>query len=362
MKSFFQILDLCLVLESDSARFADLFERDYHRFRTAGCGGRPKVEVSVRLRNPSPSLTIDGRLISLKGHPEPEIQAYRLVLEALFAKLDNFLLLHAGAVVDEGGALIVAGPPRSGKSTLVLELVKRGFAFYSDDICPLHRESGHVHPFPRSPWAEPAGCGTAADQRGARLRGGKHPVALADSDAGVDAAPFEARCLVCLDPDEPPPPLCTLTLTLKEDGAAQVVDALRAKGSVTLEKAESTDLDWFVRYPTGRGLTAEIGTLLDKHRKRIWSVFRNDAVSPDFSRTPLLEPISTDSAAFRLLRDLKQPPPRAWDRRDESGGESPGRLFVTLNGLIRHAACYRLRVGRLDDIADLIVRAFETGR
>ncbi len=356
-KSFFQILDLGLALDSDSERFREVFERDYHRFRTTDLEYPRKLTVSVRLRDSVPSVSIDGQVISLKGHPEPEIQTYRLVLEALFERFDNFLLLHAGAVVKNGRALIVAGPPRSGKSTLVLELVKKGYSFYSDDICPLNRESRRVYPFPRSPWARPGRFRAVPDVRALRLRGDKLPVDLDESEARVDAAPSPAACLICLDPDEPPPTLCALTLALKENGAENVLDDLRANGNFTIESLESAQHDWRVQYPTGVGLTGEVRRLLEKHRDRIWNVYRDDAVSPDFSRDPVLEPISVDAAAFRLLRDLKKGFPTK--DRSESSTESPGRLFFALNRMIRDTACYRLRVGRLDDMVGLIVQALE---
>jgi hypothetical protein len=54
--------------------------------------------------------------------------------------------VHAGAVGWRGRAIVVPGRSRSGKTTLVAELVKAGASYLSDEFAVLD-ERGHVHPF-----------------------------------------------------------------------------------------------------------------------------------------------------------------------------------------------------------------------
>ena len=57
--------------------------------------------------------------------------------------------VHAGVVGWRGRAILVPGRSRSGKTTLVAELVKAGATYYSDEFAVLDRR-GRVHPFAKS--------------------------------------------------------------------------------------------------------------------------------------------------------------------------------------------------------------------
>jgi hypothetical protein len=58
----------------------------------------------------------------------------------------DHVFVHSGAVVWRGRAILVPGRSRSGKTTLVAELVRAGAAYLSDEFAPLDRQ-GLVHPF-----------------------------------------------------------------------------------------------------------------------------------------------------------------------------------------------------------------------
>jgi hypothetical protein len=57
--------------------------------------------------------------------------------------------VHAGVVAWRGRAILVPGRSRSGKTTLVAELVRSGAVYYSDEFAVLDRR-GRVHPFAKS--------------------------------------------------------------------------------------------------------------------------------------------------------------------------------------------------------------------
>jgi hypothetical protein len=60
----------------------------------------------------------------------------------------GFATVHAGVVAWKGRAALLAGSSQSGKTTLVMELLKRGAVYYSDEYAFLDCE-GQVHPYPR---------------------------------------------------------------------------------------------------------------------------------------------------------------------------------------------------------------------
>jgi hypothetical protein len=58
------------------------------------------------------------------------------------------LFVHAGAVSWEGRVIVIPGPSRSGKTTLVKALLEAGASYCSDEFAVFDR-GGKVHPFPR---------------------------------------------------------------------------------------------------------------------------------------------------------------------------------------------------------------------
>jgi hypothetical protein len=65
--------------------------------------------------------------------------------------------VHAGVVGWRGQAILVPGRSRSGKTTLVTELVKAGAEYYSDEFALLDAR-GRVHPFAKSLSIREGGC------------------------------------------------------------------------------------------------------------------------------------------------------------------------------------------------------------
>lgn len=56
------------------------------------------------------------------------------------------MLLHASSVARNGDALLLLGPPGSGKSDLVLRLLHSGWSLVADDQVALRAEAGQLHP------------------------------------------------------------------------------------------------------------------------------------------------------------------------------------------------------------------------
>jgi hypothetical protein len=63
--------------------------------------------------------------------------------------------LHAGAVVREGRATVVAGTSGQGKTTLVLGLVARGLGLLSDELALIEPSTSRILPYRRSVHVRP---------------------------------------------------------------------------------------------------------------------------------------------------------------------------------------------------------------
>ncbi|MEW6440065.1 MAG: hypothetical protein AB1640_03940 [bacterium] len=372
LRSCYQILNTAVSIETDSAELLRLFDRDYAWFRVprrhAGTGGA-RLDCRLRLEGNTraPYLDINGEKASLEGHPNPASCACHLLLSRLFESCGEFVLLHAAVVAREQGAVILAGPPGAGKTTLALSLLEKGLSFFSDDVCPVHRKTRLVHPFPRSAWvrlkdgeAGPAVRTDAVCRPAERLhpfpRSGK-ALSAADRLSGrVGSRPLEATHLFYLAPGEEDRTVCTLEIGLKEGSEEPFFRGLAAiESDIQAEPlGQGTASGWRIRYPSGRGLSGRLREFLCEHREAIWNVFRDDEVRPDFSQAPHLTRLSVHEAAFRLLGDLKQCTDNPARHAAGVPGR-PGRLLLEMAGLLRETACYRLSPGRLEARRDLVL-------
>jgi hypothetical protein len=378
-QSSYRILDLDVCLESDSREFVQIFNRDYGWFKTLSINGKKRLNISAQLSDPKDpfvrttktinrqSLAQTGimgsagefkhvapgqasifNLQSMRGHPSPLSCALQRVLRTIFAEVEDFIVLHAGVVERNGRAVILAGPPGAGKTTLVLELLKNGCGFFSDDFCPIHKVTRRVHPFPRSVWVADDGP-NKGNETG---RKGKSPIRPDQLPSAVSSDPCIPKCIVCLDPGRNADSFCELEIGVKREGEKGLGIDLQGIKNLQFSIVNGQSSDWRIRYPVGLGLTPKIRELLAKHEDHIWNVYRVDRIHPDFERDPVLTPIATHEAAFRLLRDLKQGP--GFFQNGDTRRYTPGELFMMLNRLLEGVPCYKLSAGRLDRMVGLI--------
>lgn len=64
---------------------------------------------------------------------------------ALQHRRPELYFLHAAAVAFAGGVCVLPAPPGTGKSTLTLALLERGFTYLSDELAPIDITRGLVH-------------------------------------------------------------------------------------------------------------------------------------------------------------------------------------------------------------------------
>jgi hypothetical protein len=74
------------------------------------------------------------------------------IVQGVLARLydQGIYAIHAGAVVDRGAALMIAGPSGRGKTTLVLGLLRRGLGLLSDEFAVVDSVAQLIQPYRRS--------------------------------------------------------------------------------------------------------------------------------------------------------------------------------------------------------------------
>jgi hypothetical protein len=69
---------------------------------------------------------------------------------ALQRQRPDLYFLHAAAVARGDWVGVLPAPPHTGKSTLTLALLERGFTYLSDELAPLDADRLLVHPYPHA--------------------------------------------------------------------------------------------------------------------------------------------------------------------------------------------------------------------
>jgi hypothetical protein len=94
-------------------------------------------------------LLKDGKLILKTEEPEPLLQRLESLVRLTIAEFAiGFVFIHAGVVSWKDRAIVIPARSFKGKTTLVVELVKAGATYYSDEYAVVD-ENGLIYPFPK---------------------------------------------------------------------------------------------------------------------------------------------------------------------------------------------------------------------
>ena len=128
-------------------------------------------DLSEEHNPPTPGVPVRYRLIDLGPDQEPQFRLYYndaiiagsgnagFVFDQLFWHINaecarfsgDFVLIHAGAVATPAGeGVLVPGASGTGKSTLVVGLIREGFSYYSDEAAAIDPIGRRLHAYPKA--------------------------------------------------------------------------------------------------------------------------------------------------------------------------------------------------------------------
>jgi hypothetical protein len=365
-----RFFDLDAVIQSDSAPYLDLFAHMYRRFppSAAPLPAQKLAEFTV-LTNPEnqwdyPVMILDGEVWPLRDPRLLDGYTYESVLNAIVASVRSHFLIHAGVVSWNDRGIILPADSTHGKTTLVLELVRRGFKFLSDEMAALGRADGRVHPFPRSLRIRPGTLELAGFPRAAHgvpewlgkllldieeIQPGSvgqavsldHVVILRDPAEVEEENPGHAEQELCVLVDHLDDAL--LAAVRQIDGVANVrPDVDRGYPALRLR----------TRGRSRMSVLPRIEALCQAQRVLALDVVKRAEGHPTFAAPARLEAIPRSRAVMELLRRFQGGHKSALLQEEFSGSST--RLFLELATLVGQAKCHQLFVGPLHEMADLV--------
>lgn len=368
----YKILDVDCSLWSDNKKFFDYFDRMYWRFKIDRIDKNREntLDFGVILNffnRECPCLVSNNMFYPLFKNELRYSQAYIRILQEIINHIKNFLLIHAGVVSYNGKGVLIVGPPSFGKTTLTLELVKRGFKFLSDEFCPFHLTERRVYPFPR--------CISLRRDIGGSLKG----IPQINLGENID---FEREKKVLIDIEEWEKESIGDVVEAKyvfflkgkegyqSNNGMQLIDIASIKDDEALlsemytisgvEILHMSDKGSYRVYrlncKRGRDINYRLKEILGKYRENIFFTEFITSDVPEFNRNPFFKPLPPSEAVNELFRNITNHSRTSFIMKNF---KSSVNLFYNLGGIVKEMGCYELYVGRLKKMAELIVNIIE---
>jgi hypothetical protein len=274
----------------------------------------------------------------------------------------SHFLIHAGVVASNGQGIVLAADSHYGKTTLALELVRRGCKFLSDELAALGRGDRLVHPYPRSLRIRqgtlnlvgfPEAIARAKEWWGKLLldieeiRPGSigqampisHIIILRDPAEEREARPGEADREIAILVDR------------VDETSLTSIQQIKGVTQVGLDRKQDYDVIR-LHAPRSAPVVSQIDAFCLERNILVLDVINLPERYPSFKGVPRIEAISRSQAVMELLRRFQGGHQSALLREDLGGSST--RLFMELADTIESANCHQLFVGSLNEMADLV--------
>jgi hypothetical protein len=361
VKHVFRVLDVPILISGPNEVVGPIVSA-YRRFEV-----QPSAEADAHqicIGSDGKTLQDDEQTVPLIRGADATLQLYERFLNRIFDETSDCAILHAGAVGDlSGGVLLLAGPSGHGKTSLTLELIARGHRFFSDDYAPIDLATREIRPYPRTVGLLPNGAvntpkpfrEAACDPAVPRLLG-KSLVdvgtVLGDDVMATDSVPLRTIVVLESEPASRTVRRSSLVFGVRSEGVAETTARLAKIPGVTVqERATRDDLTtWQLELRHADLPTERVSALLNEDFV-VFSRQLPDSV-PDFSVEPRLSPLTRRETATVLCREVQNRRPRGRLLRKYDGDMTA--LFLEVAATLSGASCWSLRVGQFRPTVSLI--------
>jgi len=334
--------DVSLRTDSDSVRA--FFSASYRWFPAGEAREDLDLVALFRNQGATPGASAGDSFLDLSRSRSPENRAFLFLLESLTDRISTSIMLHGAAVSAGGKGIIIAGPTLAGKSTLVLELMKLGHRFLSDDAAPLERSSGRLLPFPRAVGMRKGGASTRLPERGVHELPHKWLVDPVSLGARLPVDSCEPDFLFYLDPgegeaerDQYPR---TFELALADSSQAVEADLVAMGAESVLASDTGPFIVLTARFRPGARPFSGLVEVWRRHRDTILYI---DESRPPVRRSdgsPRIVPVEVSRLLLPLVRDVLNRGEAGALMRSHSGKLTS--LMVEIAGLLKTVKCFKV--------------------
>jgi len=164
----FEIQGIELIVRSNDRLILSRVHDTYSWFaasgrRVTGHGPLATVEVACLQEADGDAIIVDaeGRVTTWAEADQPLVGLFDAIVAGVIGALSRtgILAIHAGVVVLNGRAILIAGRSGRGKTTLVLGMLRRGLDLLSDELALVAADDQTILAYPRGLHVRPAALG-----------------------------------------------------------------------------------------------------------------------------------------------------------------------------------------------------------
>ena len=364
-REVYRFFDVTVALRSDDRKVMETFLGIYGRFRVDD-GVQAEYYVLAGDRPfGGPAFVADGEVHRLSSRDALPGYVHMALARSFMRRVGSHLLIHAAALSWGNMGVMLPSFSGGGKTTLSMELVKRGFSLLSDEIAAIGCADHLLYPVPRALGVRE---GTLAlfgeDARGAlralRTVTGARKTTLRMEEIGIRegrACPLRFMVLLGSESRSDDRVLYVLVHRLEDDllGDLATIPGVRRAVRFRGGPFPIARLDLEPEAYVG----AEIAAVCERRRTVVFAMARDDERTPNFMCHPRLEPLSVSVAAIELAQRFQGGADSALLGK-RYGGKVAGMVWE-LTEVLGQVACYRLSPGRLEEMADILCERVQGG-
>jgi len=283
-------------------------------------------------------------------------------LQHVIDAINDHLLIHAGVVAKNGRGFIISGPSAFGKTTLMLELVARGYKFYSDEFCALRLSDFAISAFPRSlgirknsPFLKNIEVNKCLLLKNIG-RGEKFLIDCKELFPESIGSSCNARYFILLRGvrnKEHTIQNTIIDLALYRSNQELIVSLCKNAGIELIETCrENNYIIYRFLIALHTGLMNTFRSICDQYRDDIF--YQEQVVNeiPDFTALPNIERLSKSQASLEMLKSIRNRSSKSKLLERFNGKNS--QLLLTIGDFLRNIDCYEMKTGSLHAMAEMI--------
>jgi len=363
----YQFFDTFVDIRTNAQEILEGFHKIYWRFSRNAVTPKdsPKKDLYIIesvSKNPQLNVICDEDYQVLDNQTvTPNL--YLFIFSFIIPKVKSHFLVHAATLSYQDKATVITAHSTSGKTTLAVELIKKGLNFLSDELAPIHRITHKIDPFTRSIGLRNLAIHNlekTADKiyRAPNAKGEiKWMIDPEDLRKGSVGDSCTCQNVIFLEPQyeedfqSETHQILDICFTRINPSLTEAIK--RIPGVHQIENISDR------MFPLLRLLVEKEAKILQEveestrvYESAIVSVVHGKTKRPDFSLQPVLKTMTKFEGTFELAKMMLNTHPEA-SLMDEFN-QSPALLLSHLADITASFQFYKLMVGRLDLMTNMV--------